>query len=262
MAVTTTYPGVYIQEIPSAARTISGVATAITAFVGRTQRGPISEPVTINNFSDFERRFGGLWLDGPMSYAVRDYFLNGGGQAIIVRLYKEGDTDGYARATLATAADESATIKVLSLIAASPGQWGNSLLITVDTNGIDDEVAARYGLAADALFNLSVSYNGTTERFANVSVVEGARRVDRVLAQSSALIRVDGTLPEATPTATDEPVAAADGVVVLAALDVVAAVTAVDVVVAGVALDDVVARVAVDGVVALAAGDLVAAVAA
>ena len=42
-------------------RTITGVATSITAFVGRTRRGPTDEPMTINNFGDFERIYGGLW---------------------------------------------------------------------------------------------------------------------------------------------------------------------------------------------------------
>ncbi len=82
-----TYPGVYVEEIPSGVRTITGVATSITAFIGRAERGPTNEPITIFNFGDFERAFGGLQVDYPMSYAVRDFFLNGGGQAIIVRLF-------------------------------------------------------------------------------------------------------------------------------------------------------------------------------
>ncbi|HSR67712.1 MAG TPA: phage tail sheath family protein, partial [Acidobacteriota bacterium] len=88
MPVTPTYPGVYIEEVPSGVRTITGVATSITAFIGRAARGPVNEPFTINNFGDFERTFGGLGIDYPMSYAVRDFFLNGGAQALIVRLYK------------------------------------------------------------------------------------------------------------------------------------------------------------------------------
>ena len=34
--------------------------------------------------------FGGLHRDFTLSYAVRDFFVNGGAQAIIVRLYKSG----------------------------------------------------------------------------------------------------------------------------------------------------------------------------
>src|SRR5262250_1886820 len=91
MPVTPTYPGVYIEEIPSGVRTITGVATSITAFVGRALRGPTDEPTTINSFGDFERSFGGLWKASSISYAVRDFFLNGGSQAIIVRLFEPGD---------------------------------------------------------------------------------------------------------------------------------------------------------------------------
>jgi len=193
MAVVTTYPGVYVQEIPSGVRAISGVATAITAFMGRTRCGPVNEPVTINNFGDFERSFGGLWAAGPMTYAVRDYFLNGGGQAIIVRLFKPGGTskaqDGHARLALDT----------LALIAASPGDWGNGASVSVDTDGINDEVAARYGLQVADLFNLSASHKGAIERFANLSFVEGPRRIDRVLALGSDLIRLDGSLPSTLP---------------------------------------------------------------
>ncbi|MDX2032420.1 MAG: phage tail sheath subtilisin-like domain-containing protein [Blastocatellia bacterium] len=105
MPVTPTYPGVYTEEIPSGVRTITGVATSITAFIGRAQRGGTNEPVEINSFGDFERRFGGLHADYPMSYAVRDFYLNGGKQALIVRLIgpnvvnTQGLLDAIAAAT-------------------------------------------------------------------------------------------------------------------------------------------------------------------
>src|ERR1700704_6930529 len=87
MSVLATYPGVYVQEIPSGVRTITGVATSVTAFIGSAFRGPDDMPVTINNFGDFERIFGGLSAGSTLGYAVRDFFQNGGGQAIVVRLY-------------------------------------------------------------------------------------------------------------------------------------------------------------------------------
>jgi len=88
MPVAISYPGVYIEEIPSGVRTIVGVATSITAFIGRALRGPVDETITINSYGDYERIFGGLWLKSPMSFAVRDFYLNGGSQAIIVRLFR------------------------------------------------------------------------------------------------------------------------------------------------------------------------------
>ena len=78
MPTLATYPGVYIEEVPSGVRTITGVATSITAFFGRARRGPVNKPVLINNLADFERGFGGLWIESPMSYAVRDFYQNGG----------------------------------------------------------------------------------------------------------------------------------------------------------------------------------------
>ena len=81
MPSTLTYPGVYIEEIPSGVRTITGVATSITAFLGKALRGPTDEPITITSFSDFERIFGGLHRDFTLGYAVRDFFINGGGRA-------------------------------------------------------------------------------------------------------------------------------------------------------------------------------------
>jgi uncharacterized protein len=88
MPATLSYPGVYIEEISSGVRTITGVATSITAFIGRTLRGPVNQPTVVNSFADFERLFGGLAADHTVAYAVKDFFGNGGGQAIIVRLYK------------------------------------------------------------------------------------------------------------------------------------------------------------------------------
>jgi phage tail sheath protein FI len=187
MPATLTYPGVYIEEIPSGVRTITGVATSITAFLGRVARGPTNEPTTINSFGDFERKFGGLDVNYPMSYAVRDFYLNGGSQAIIVRLEKN-----------------SATAKQndVKLEAASPGTWGNSLVYVVDSKGITDDVAARFSIAKADLFNLTIYENpgiGAREQFLNVAVTTdaGPRRLDRVLVDGSNLVRVqlksDGT---------------------------------------------------------------------
>src|SRR5882724_9409521 len=109
MPITPTYPGVYVEDIPSGVRTITGVATSITAFIGRAQRGPVNEPVTITSFGDFERAFGGLGETYPMSYAVRDFYLNGGSQAIIVRLFhpffETDDVRQLARAAAQSVAD-------------------------------------------------------------------------------------------------------------------------------------------------------------
>ena len=93
MPSTLSYPGVYIEEIPSGVRTITGVPTSVAAFVGRALRGPTDEAVVINSYGDFERIFGGLWVDSTLGFAVRDFYLNSGGKAIIVRLYNVSAAD-------------------------------------------------------------------------------------------------------------------------------------------------------------------------
>jgi phage tail sheath protein FI len=180
MPTTPTYPGVYVEEIPSGVRTITGVATSITAFLGRALRGPTDEPVTINSFADFERTFGGLQVNYPMSYAVKDFYLNGGSQAIIVRLQKG--------AAISKQDD-------LNLEAANPGKWGDALVVTIDDKGITDDVANRYGIAKADLFNLTIYEdppNGRVEKFRNVAVTpdSGSRRLDRVLKNESSVARV------------------------------------------------------------------------
>jgi len=51
--------------------------------------------VTIFSFGDFERQFGGLWLDSMMSYAIRDFYQNDGSQAIIVRVHRNATRAHY-----------------------------------------------------------------------------------------------------------------------------------------------------------------------
>lgn len=107
MPAVLSYPGVYIEEVPSAVRTIAGVATSVVAFVGRTKLGPDNWPVVINSWADFERRFGGLWEESPLSVAVRDFFQNGGGQAVIVRVFSPtlGSLTGAATVAAKAVAD-------------------------------------------------------------------------------------------------------------------------------------------------------------
>jgi len=85
--VQVSYPGVYIQEVSSGVHTITSVATSITAFIGRAVRGDVNNPVRVQGFSEYGRVFGGLSLDSTMSYAVQQFFQNGGGDALIVRVY-------------------------------------------------------------------------------------------------------------------------------------------------------------------------------
>ncbi len=198
MPVTVSYPGVYIEEIPSGVRTITGVATSIAAFIGRALRGPTDTPVVINSFGDFERVFGGLWADSALGFAVQDFFQNGGGQAIVVRLYRK--TDGKP-----PTAELSA--QGLSLVAVSSGAWGNTLRARIEE--VTQEVADQLKIDKAKLFNLTIrdTRTGLTETFQNLMVDDkSARRVDDVLSNGSRLVRAKD-LPNAVPTAHGAPTA-------------------------------------------------------
>ena len=88
-----TTPGVYIEEIPSGPRTIAAAPTSIAAFVGCARRGPTDRPLTVRSVVEFERAYGGLWAESAMSYAVRHFFMDGGTEAVICRVHREGTRD-------------------------------------------------------------------------------------------------------------------------------------------------------------------------
>lgn len=186
MPSTYTYPGVYVEEVPSGVRAITGVATSVAAFIGRARRGPTDRAVTINSFADYERAFGGLWTDSPMSFAVRDFYRNGGGQAVIVRLYRP-DAPTPSRANL--------THDTLELQAASEGEWGNHLRVRVDHDVAPGSPAHRFNLAVKDL------ETGQVEQFRNVSMsTDDPRRIDRVLENTSTLLRLRSPLASGITT--------------------------------------------------------------
>jgi len=84
--VTPTYPGVYIEEISSGVRTITGVATSVAAFIGYFNRGPLDTPVQLFSIGDFEREFGGLTFEDQTGYAICQFYINGGSVAYVVRV--------------------------------------------------------------------------------------------------------------------------------------------------------------------------------
>ena len=89
MPAARTHPGVYVAETSNSSRTIQGVATSITAFVGRTNRGPLNTPWTVGSLAEFEAEFGAADVSNTLAYAVDDFFANGGREALIVRVFRD-----------------------------------------------------------------------------------------------------------------------------------------------------------------------------
>jgi uncharacterized protein len=194
MPAQVSYPGVYVEEIPSGVRTITGVATSITAFIGAAAKGPVNRPVTINNYGDYERKFGGLVLSSTMSYAVRDFYLNGGSQAIIVRLA----SNDAAHASVSLDTDDADLV----IQANSPGKWGNQLAVAIDHEIADPTAAPSSPPSAGRFFNLTIFQKDSegqyliAEEHLKVSLHDtDTRYLPKVLQQNSTLVEVPETSP-------------------------------------------------------------------
>jgi uncharacterized protein len=161
MPPTLTYPGVYIEEIPSGVHTITGVPTSIAAFIGWCNQGPVNQATLIESWQDFQTQFGGLNSNSYLGYAVSHFFSTGSQQAYIVRLAWNGALQGGVKNPTAAAIASGTIGGSLTLFANNPGAWGNSL-----------QVAVQVQAGGTNRFTLQV-INGTSgktlETFSNLS---------------------------------------------------------------------------------------------
>lgn len=189
MPATLSYPGVYIEEVPSGVRTIAGVSTSDTAFVDFFKRGPVNDPVRITSFGDFERVFGGLDRRSPASYAIQQYYLNGGQIAYVVRV--TGGTTGKAQVAL-----QSGGNNIVRVEAANAGVWGQNLRVTVTLSG------TAFNLTVEEVINGAIV---NSEQYFNLSMDNTSPRyaVDLVSKQSQliALVRLSAIGTNTVPAA-------------------------------------------------------------
>lgn len=139
-----TFPGVYIEELPSGVHTITGVATSITAFIGWAPKGPIDEATFIGNWSDYVTQFGGFDSRSNLGYAVNQFFANGGQQAYIVRIVWDG--------SLAAA---PGTTPVLSDTARAVGIGAAASTITATLNSVSSKATLVVG--TPVLLNIALT---------------------------------------------------------------------------------------------------------
>lgn len=205
MPVSVSYPGVYIQELSSGVRTITGVSTSIAAFLGTAARGPTDRAKLLTSFSEFEAIYGGLSVDSHLGYAVKQFFDNGGAQAYVVRLVGAGATAG------------TAAVPALSVKASSTGAWSGAygLRFTKTASGDRFSVEVLRKQVGKALDDKNFPPR-TVERFDALSMKQGdARYVRTILNTQSGVVVVDAdpaadaAIPEGTfALAAGEPGAA------------------------------------------------------
>jgi phage tail sheath protein FI len=114
MGLPLTYPGIYLEELPSSIHVITGVSTAATAFVDYFARGPMEvvdlpgaartylpRATRIEGWAEFQNLYGGLDHLSEASYGILQFFLNGGQTAWVVRVLGAGAAAATCRAALA-----------------------------------------------------------------------------------------------------------------------------------------------------------------
>ena len=126
-------PGVYVEETSFRSKSIEGVSTTTTGFVGPARYGPIDlEPEIITSLGEFERTYGdrqklnfsdAAGMDNYLWHAARAFFEEGGKRLYISRVFKPrsaGD-NGRASATLPSAGGAGS----VTIEARFPGEAGN-----------------------------------------------------------------------------------------------------------------------------------------
>lgn len=174
MPVQVSYPGVYVEEVPSGVVTIGAVSTSTAAFAGWASKGAANTPVQCLSWADFERAFGGLDPRGVLGYTVSQFFANGGSRCYVVRL--TGDDDKLA----------TATIDGLVLEASGPGIWANSYKIVTKPRADD---AARFRLDV-VRKGANGNPDAVVETFSNLSLDAMSERPANAILGDSAIVRV------------------------------------------------------------------------
>ncbi len=138
-------PGVYVEEVEGGAKSIEGVSTSTAAFLGETERGPVS-PRLLTSFSDFRRHYGKSPESSNLDIAVDGFFRNGGNRCYVTRVSPH-DPEDVSRATITDGSGED----VMTASAVGPGEWGDRVAIIVEDSPMYEEGKNKY-------FQLTVRY--------------------------------------------------------------------------------------------------------
>ena len=160
-------PGVYVEETSFRAKSIEGVGTSTTAFVGPTRKGPVAStrrraddslpppPELLTSFGDFVRTYGGLGdlpLAGStrtnyLAHAVLNFFNEGGSRLYVARVANGATPAAVALAGVLTSPDDASRVFIRARF---PGESGNGeIRVREILSSVTRQIADR--LPQDAL---------------------------------------------------------------------------------------------------------------
>ncbi|MEE6272909.1 phage tail sheath family protein [Georgenia wangjunii] len=180
-------PGVYVEEVEAGSRPIEGVGTAVAAFVGLAERGPVNEPTLVSNWTQFSETFGDFVPGSYLAHSVYGYFLNGGGNCYIVRIGADG---GNGQATTSRSGNGRRAIS-----GPPEARLGGYRVVarSASAKPIVVEVAEPGGeKPTDDLFKIVVHVDGKpAETFDRVTTKKGDDNVATKVSAESKLITIE-----------------------------------------------------------------------
>jgi phage tail sheath protein FI len=204
MPITPTYPGVYIEELPSVSHSITPAPTSVTAFVGYThplKTTTFSQAVQLFSFADYQANFGGFFshplLPDYMGQAVSQFFLNGGSTAWVVGLpasyYALPATAGTAATVQSSVVGATATVGAkttgqLVFTALEPTaltSTGPGIQLTLTFSNL------RQTTNANDTADITITYGSTTESYRRVTI---GNLVTALAPSALVSVAVSGTL--------------------------------------------------------------------
>lgn len=128
-------PGTYIDVRAEGLISAGGVSTGIVGVVGTAAAGPVGVPVTLSGMAEANELFGApdrfaVPTDGsnPLTLTRTLQYIYGNGASTVVAVRVASPRASAARFALKDGADNT----VATLVAATPGTWGNNIQISVD----------------------------------------------------------------------------------------------------------------------------------
>lgn len=161
----------------------------VTAFVGRSLRGPVNSPVTLTSFADYQRIFGGLWQPSTLSYAVEHYFEHGGDCAVVVRV-----DNGATSATIELPCGN----QKLTLEARAVGSR-EFLRVSVDYDNLSEQDQEYFNLVVQRVRAPQSEHIEEQESYYRVSTNQTTNRYVATVLMESRLVRVRGEVPKQRP---------------------------------------------------------------
>jgi phage tail sheath protein FI len=196
MAVTTSYPGVYVEELPSLVHAITPAPTSVAVFVGYTH--PFATPaanyltaIQLFSFADYQANFGGFfyspWLPDYVGQAVYQFFLNGGATCYVVGLpakeyYEDGNpippslgpvevqpatvTIPSGAGTMTFTARQPVGTRAVAATPSSPATPAVGIQMQVAISNVQDSTPSNPHDTADIV----ISYGSTVETYRKVQI--------------------------------------------------------------------------------------------